>query len=258
MLAFKQAADIGERRRGSVNFRGWWPSRRKAAMEQTMPLADADRPTIALIGGTGALGSGLARRWASAGYKVVLGSREPDRAHALAQTFAAPRGEAAPCGASNLQAAAIADVIVLTIPYASQDEVVEAIRPNLGGKLVLTSVVPLSVSAAERASYPGGLCAATELQRRLGPEVRVAAAFHNVPARTLEGAARIECDVLVFGDDMADRQSVIGLVEAAGMRGIHGGALVNSAAAEALTAVLIGIGRHYKIDGPSIRITGMG
>jgi NADPH-dependent F420 reductase len=226
-------------------------------MEQAMPAADADRPTIALIGGTGALGSGLARRWASAGYKIVVGSREPARAHALAQTFPVPHGEAAPCGASILQAAAIADVIVLAIPFASQDGIVEAIRPNLRGKLVLTSVVPLSVSVAERASYPGGLCAATELQRRLGPEVRVASAFHNVPARALAGVAPIDCDVLVFGDDMADRQSVIGLVDAAGMRGIHGGALVNSAAAEALTSVLIGIGRHYKIDGPSIRITGM-
>lgn len=223
-----------------------------------MPVAEADKPTIGLIGGTGALGSGLARRWASAGYKVVVGSREPARAQALAETFAVPRGESAPCGASNLQAAAIADIIMLTIPFDCQDGIVEAIRPNLGGKLVLSSVVPLSAAAAERASYAGGVCAATDLQRRLGADVRVASAFHNVPARALDGLAPLDCDVLVFGDHLADRQAVIGLVDAAGMRGIHGGPLVNSAAAEALTSVLIGIGRHYKADRPSIRITGLG
>jgi predicted dinucleotide-binding enzyme len=94
------------------------------------------------------------------------------------------------------------------------------------------------------------------LQRALGADVRVVSAFHNVPARRLGGSAPINCDVLVFGESETDREIVIGLVEAAGMRGIHGGPLANSAAAEALTPVLIGIGRYYKIDGPSLRITG--
>jgi NADPH-dependent F420 reductase len=152
----------------------------------------------------------------------------------------------------------MADIIMLAVPLNSLEGIVEIIRPKLGGKLILTSAVPLAAAVAERASYPGGLCAATELQQRVGADARVVSAFHTVPARSLEGVAPIDCDVLVFGDDMADRDAVIGLVEAAGMRGIHGGPLVNSAAAEALTSVLIGIARHYKIDGPSIRITGMG
>lgn len=222
-----------------------------------MPIAGADRPAIALIGGTGALGSGLARRWAAAGYKVVIGSREAAKAQALAATFDAPRGASSASGAGNFEAAAMADIVALTVPFASLQAVLESIRPNLRGKLVLSSAVPLSVEAPDRVPLPGGFCAATELQRGLGTDARVVSAFHNIPARRLGGGGRIDCDVLVFGDDLGDRETVIGLVEAAGMRGIHGGPLVNSAAAEALTSVLIGIGRHYKIDSPSIRITGI-
>lgn len=255
MLAWKRAAQIGERRRGSVNFRGWWPSRRRTVAEQ--PVGRADKPTIALIGGTGALGSGLARRWAAAGYKVVIGSREPAKAQAIAETFAVPPGDAAACGTGNLQAASIGDIVMLTVPFEGQEAVVESVRANLQGKLVLSSAVPLSLGIADRTPQPGGVCAATELQRVLGADARVVSAFQNVPARRLGGGEPLDCDVLVFGDDAEDRATVIRLVGAAGMRGLHGGPLVNSAAAEALTSVLIGIARHYKVDGPSIRITGV-
>jgi NADPH-dependent F420 reductase len=222
-----------------------------------LPIAEADKPKIALIGGTGALGSGLARRWASAGYHVVIGSREAAKAQGHAATLGDPRGASSPSGAGNSEAAAMADIIVLAVPYASQEAILESIRPNVLGKLVLSAAVPLSVGAADRVRSPGELCAATELQRALGTDARAVAAFHNVPARGLAGNATIDCDVLVFGDAQGDRETVIGLVAAAGMRGIHGGPLANAAAAEALTRVLIGIGRHYKIDGPSIRITGL-
>jgi 8-hydroxy-5-deazaflavin:NADPH oxidoreductase len=257
VLAWKRAARIGERRRGSVNFRSWWPSRRKAMTEQPPPIVEADKPTIALIGGTGALGSALARRWASAGYRVVIGSREADKARALAATFGVPPGASAPSGTGNFEAAGMAEIVVLTVPFEGQQAILESIRPNLRGKLVLNSSVPLSPDATDRVPSQGGLCAAMELQRGLGTDARIVSAFHNVPARRLGGDGRVDCDVLVFGDDPDDRETVIGLVEATGMRGIHGGPLVNSAAAEALTSVLIGIGRHYKVDGPSIRITGL-
>jgi NADPH-dependent F420 reductase len=240
-----------------VNFRGWWPLRRKAVTGHIVPAAGTRRPAIALIGGTGALGSGLARRWASAGYQVVIGSREPTKAQALAETFAAPRGVPPPRGADNLRAAAMADIVMLAVPYMGQPAIVESILPNLLGKLVLSSAVPLVAKQADRVASPDASCAATDLQRSLGAGSRVVAAFHNVPARRLGGDKPVDCDVLVFGDDPDDRQTVIGLVEAAGMRGVHGGPLVNSAAAEALTPVLIGIARHYQIDGPSIRITGL-
>jgi 8-hydroxy-5-deazaflavin:NADPH oxidoreductase len=240
-----------------VNFRAWWPSRRKAVTEQPLPIPEPDKPSIALIGGTGALGSALARRWAAAGYRVVIGSREAVKARALAATFGVQPGASPPHGAGNFEAAGMAEIVVLTVPFESQQAILESIRPNLRGKLVLNSSVPLSSDAADRVPLQGGLCAAMALQQGLGTDARVVSAFHHVPARRLAGKGRLDCDVLVFGEDKGDRETVIGLVEAAGMRGIHGGPLVNSAAAEALTAVLIGIGRHYKIDGPSIRITGL-
>jgi 8-hydroxy-5-deazaflavin:NADPH oxidoreductase len=240
-----------------VNFKAWWPPRRRTSAELPPPIAEAGKPTIALIGGTGALGSGLARRWASTGYPVVIGSREAGKAQAVAATFDGRGGEPSPSGAGNLEAAALADIVVLAVPFASQQEILEVIRPNLRGKLVLTSAVPLSPEAVGRVPAPGTPCAAVELQRGLGASARVVSAFHNVSARRLGGRERIDCDVLVFGDDPGDRETVIGLVAAAGMRGLHGGPLANSAAAEALTSVLIGIGRHYKIEGPSIRITGL-
>ncbi len=187
VLAWKRAARIGERRRGSVNFRAWWPSRRKAATEQPLPIAETDKPTIALIGGTGALGSGLARRWATAGYTVVIGSREAAKARALAATLDAARGATSPSGAGNLEAAARADIIMLTVPYADQETTLESIRPNLRGKLVLSSAVPLSPDAAGSV-VSGSLCAAMDLQRGLGAEARAVSAFHNVPARRLDGA----------------------------------------------------------------------
>ena len=240
-----------------MNFRAWWPSRRKAMAQQPLPITEADKPAIGLIGGTGALGSGLARRWASAGYKVIIGSREAAKAQALAATFRVPPGASSSSGAGNFDAAAMADIVVLTVPFASQQAILESIRQNLRGKLVLNSSVPLLSDAADRVRAPGGLCAAMELQRGLGSDARVVSAFHNVPARRLGGDGPLDCDVLVFGDNTGDRETVIGLVQAAGMRGIHGGPLVNSAAAEALTSVLISIGRHYKVDAPSIRITGI-
>jgi predicted dinucleotide-binding enzyme len=99
--------------------------------------------------------------------------------------------------------------------------------------------------------------AAVAAQRRLNGVARVVSAFHNVAARQLQQDAPIDCDVLVFGNDAADRWSAISLVEAAGLRGVHGGPLANSAAAEALASVLIGINRNYKVSGAGVRITGL-
>jgi len=240
-----------------VDFKAWWPSRRGGVSERPMPIAESVKPSIAVIGGSGALGSALAQRWAAAGYRLVIGSRDAAKAQALAATFDAPRGAFAPTGASNFDAAAMADIVMLAVPFAGQPAILEAIRPNLRGKLVLSAAVPLSAGSANRVAPSDGPCAAMELQRALGDDARVVSAFHNAPARRLQGHARLNFDVLVFGDDAGDREAVIALVEAAGMRGIHGGPLANSAAAEALTSVLIGIGRHYKVDGPSIRITGL-
>jgi NADPH-dependent F420 reductase len=127
----------------------------------------------------------------------------------------------------------------------------------VAGKLVIDATVPLVPPRVARVQLPPEHSAALTAQKRLGPGVRVVAAFHNVAAHKLAHDEPIDCDVLVFGDDPKDREAAMALVVAAGLRGVHGGPLANSVAAEALTSVLININRNYKVDGAGIRITGI-
>lgn len=215
------------------------------------------KPTIAVIGGTGDLGTGLARRWAKAGYALVIGSRTAEKAEtaarALDQFSSGPKAR----GAANADAARAADVVVLTVPFASQAGTLDDIREAVAGKLVIDTTVPLMPPRVARVQLPPEGCAAVAAQSRLGEGVRVVSAFHNVAAHKLEQVdLALDCDVLVFGDKAEDREVAIGLAEALGVRGLHAGPLANSAAAEALTSVIIGINRTYKVDGASIRITG--
>ena len=212
------------------------------------------KPTIAIVGVTGALGSGLARRWAAAGYEIVIGSRTADKAKAAAPRIASG---AAVCGANNAAAAQAGDVVLLAVPWASHAEILDEIKPHVAGKIVIDATVPLVPPKVARVQVPVETSAALAAQKRLGETARVVAAFHNVAASKLQTGEEIDCDVLVFGDAPDDRAAVIALVEAAGLRGIHAGPLVNAVAAEALTAVLIGINRHYKVPGAGIRITGL-
>jgi NADPH-dependent F420 reductase len=211
-----------------------------------------ERPTIAIIGGTGELGSGLAMRWSAAGYAVVLGSRNKDKAEAAARVLG-PSVR----GADNIGAARAGDIVVVAVPYSSHAAILEEIRVAVGGKIVIDAVVPLVPPKVSVAQLPAAGSAAQIAQTLLGAGTRVVSAFHNVSASKLKAGGSPDCDVLVFGDDRRARETVIGLAETAGTRGVDGGALANSAAAEALTSVLIGINRHYKIDGAGIRITGL-
>lgn len=217
-------------------------------------MSNAAQPVVAVIGGTGLLGSGLARRLAKAGYAVVIGSRTAEKAEAAAAQLSGPTPAR---GASNAEAARLGEVILLTVPWDSQAAMIEEIRSNVTGKLVIDATVPLAPPKVARVNVPAETSAALAAQKRLGPEVRVVSAFHNVAAHKLQHDDKIECDVLVFGDAPADREIAIGLVKAAGLRGVHAGPLANSVAAEALTSVLIGINRSYKADGAGIRITGI-
>jgi 8-hydroxy-5-deazaflavin:NADPH oxidoreductase len=216
-----------------------------------------DKPTLAIIGGTGTLGSGLARRLAAAGYAIVLGSRSAEKAAEAARALSAPAGEAAPRGAGNAEAAKDADIVIVTVPWASQAAILEEIAPHVAGKLVVDATVPLVPPRVARVQLPPEHSAALTAQKRLGAGARVVAAFHNVAGHKLQTDEAIDCDVLVFGDDPGDREVVVGLAKAAGLRGVHAGPLANSVAAEALTSVLIGINRNYKVDGAGIRITGI-
>jgi len=216
------------------------------------------KPTLAIIGGTGALGSGLARRWAAAGYDVVIGSRTADKAEAMARTIDAASGGTAVRGATNAAAAEAGGVIMLAVPWASHAAILDEIKPHVAGKIVIDATVPLVPPKVARVQLPAETSAAVAAQTRLGAAARVVAAFHNVAANKLQTDAPIDCDVLVFADAAEDRAIVIALAEAAGLYGVHAGPLANAVAAEALTSVLIGINRHYKVPGAGIRITGLG
>lgn len=206
---------------------------------------------IAIVGGTGDLGSAIARRLLAAGYPVIVGSRDAERAAAVATTLGAPGR-----GASNVDAAREADIVIITVPFASQAAILASIAPVVQGKLVVDTTVPLQPPKVMRVQLPPEGSAAQCAQKLLGPGVTLCSAFHNVAAHRLATDADIDCDVLVFGDDKAARERVVEIVNACRLRGLHGGALANSAAAEALTSVLIFVNKHYAVDGAGLRITG--
>jgi NADPH-dependent F420 reductase len=214
------------------------------------------RPHIAVIGGTGKLGHALARRWAKAGYPVLLGSRDPERAEIAAEGIRQSTQDADVRGCGNLEAARIASIVVVSVPFASQAASVAEIRDVVQGKLVVDTTVPLVPPKVMRVQLPPEGCAALRAQAVLGSGVALVSAFHNVAAHRLETDEAIDCDVLVFGDDKDARERVCALARAAGLRALHAGSLANSAAAEALTSVLIFVNKHYAADGAGIRITG--
>ena len=212
-------------------------------------------PKLAVIGGTGELGGGLARRWAKAGYTVIIGSRTQEKADRAAADVLAEVGGVV-LGMENVAAAQAADLVVLTVPWASQRPNLEAIREALVGKILGDATVPLVPPKVSTVQLPAEGSAALAAKAIVGDEVTVVSAFQNVGAAHLREDHTIETDVLVSGEGPEARETVIALVEAAGMKGWHAGPLANSAAAEAFTSVLIGINRKYKIEGAGLRITG--
>ena len=215
-------------------------------------------PTLAVLGGTGAEGSGLAFRWAHGGYPVILGSRSAEKAIAGAAELNALLGRELVRGMDNLSAANAADIVILTVPYAAQKSTITDVAAALDGKILVDVTVPLVPPKVNRVQLPADGSAVEAMQRLLGPSVRVVSAFQNVPAHHLKDLHHtVECDVLVTGDDIVARETVITLAKAVGLRGLHAGPLCNSVVSEALTSVLISINQRYKIPGSGIRITGL-
>lgn len=213
---------------------------------------------IAVLGGTGKEGSGLALRWAHAGHHVVIGSRAPERAQAAAAAINARVGAERAEGSGNLAAARSGDIVVLTVPYAAQLPTLDEIKVALAGKILVDVTVPLIPPQVGRVQLPDGGSAVVKAQVMLGPGVRVVSAFQNVSAELLsEIGHAIDCDVLVCGDDRDARAQVIALARDAGMRAFHAGPLANSVVAEALTSVLITLNRQYKVKHSGIAITGL-
>ena len=239
-------------------------------------MQQQDRPLIGIVGGTGDVGRGLARRWARAGYSVIIGSRRAASAEAAASALnqaaqtegwarpeakagAGTEAEESPAvrGLDNSAAAQRAELLVLSVPFAAQSATLESIAAQAQGKILVDVTVPLVPPKVARVQLPAQGSAGQIAQSVLGEGVRVVSAVQNVAAAHLHSDEPIACDVLVCGNDKAARQTVIELLADIGLRGLHAGSIDNAAAAEALTSVLINLNKRYKTH-TGIRITGIG
>ncbi len=211
---------------------------------------------VAVLGGTGKEGSGLARRWAVNGYQVIIGSRSAERAEEAAKTLNEELGGEYLVGMANADAAEEADIVVVSVPYSAHTATIEGVKDKLDGKVLVDVTVPTPFP--QTVQVPEGKAAALEAKAIVGDSVRVVSAFQNVSAGKLKKLdAEVDTDVLVTGDDADAKEEVMALVKAAGMRGIDAGPLANAVAAEALTAVLYYVNKTYKVRGAGIRITGV-
>lgn len=214
--------------------------------------------TISVIGGSGELGNGLALRWARAGIPVVVGSRDAIRAGEVATALNEAAGNELARGLDNRAAAAAGDVVVLAVKFEHQRATLEQIAPELQGKILVDTTVPLVPPKVARVQLPPEQSAAVIAQSILGDGVTVVSAFQNVSAASLKHDDVTCSDVLVTGDSPEARETVVELARAAGFRAWHAGPLANSAATEALTSVLIFMNRKYSSDHTGIAVTGIG
>ncbi len=216
--------------------------------------------TLAVIGGTGAEGSGLVLRWAAAGYPVIIGSRSDEKANAVSAELneQLPADGTAIRGATNAYAAAAADVVVLSVPYSAQSGTIDQIVEGSQGKVLVTVGVPLKPPKVSTVWQPEGGSAALEAQAQLGENVKVVAAFQNISAtHLLDLTWEPDSDVLITGDDREAKKVAVELAQAAGFFGLDAGPLANASVVEGLTAVLIGINIRNKVKGAGIQITGI-
>ena len=209
-------------------------------------MADStlNKTTLAILGGTGKEGAGLAMRWALSGYDVIIGSRSLDKATTRATEMNAEMGQDLLRGMSNPDAAAAAAIVILSVPYAAHKATLDSVRAACQGKIVVDLTVPLQPPEIMAVNLPAGRSAALEAQVLLGDGAIVVAAFQNVSAVKLKQLDKpVDWDVLVCADHNDAKTQVLKLVEAAGMRGIDAGVLKNAVAAEALTPVLLHINK---------------
>jgi 8-hydroxy-5-deazaflavin:NADPH oxidoreductase len=217
------------------------------------PLAGA---TVAVLGGTGPQGRGLARRFAAAGLQVVIGSRSAERAEATASQIGSQVGSGV-AGADNEGAAGAGDIVILAVPWEGHRELVEALRPVLAGKVVVDCVNPLGFDKQGAYPLPVEEGSAAQQAAALLPDSTVVAAFHHVSAVLLEDpeVGTVDTDVLVLGDDREATDLVRALAGVIpGVRGVYGGRLRNAHQVEAFTANLISINRRYKAHA-GLRVT---
>lgn len=221
-------------------------------------MNDGDKkPVIAVLGGSGDLGGGLALRWAVAGYPVIIGSRTQEKADAAAANLNQRQLIHKVQAMTNDAAAEGGEVVVMTVPFANHRSTLEAIKDAVQGKIFIDVTVPLMPPKVGTVQLPEAGSACVQAQNFLGPNVRVVSAYQNVAAAHLNDLSHDpECDVLVCGNDKDACATVVALTEAAGMKGWHAGPIANAVVAEAMTSVLITLNRRYKIPGSGFRITG--
>ena len=210
--------------------------------------------TIAVIGGTGDLGSALTMRWSNAGYRIIIGSRDEDKAQAAASKFNKSLGKDFVRGMTNLEAARYAEIIVLTIPFSNHQAIVEEIFQAAQGKIVVDTTVPLVPPKVSRVQLPEFGSIAKRTQEKLGNNVKVVSALQTVAAASISGDVTTASEVLVCGNNVEARERVIGLVKSAGLKAWHAGPIDNSVVSESMTSILIFLNKHYQIHGAGIRI----
>ena len=221
-------------------------------------MSNQDFLTIAILGGTGKEGKGLAYRWARAGHNVLIGSRTPQKAIDVAEELNKMLGRELQIeGTGNPEAAQRGDIVVLTVPYSAHKSTLESVKDALQGKLLIDVTVPLVPPKVTTVQMPASGSAAQEAHEILGEGVEVCAAFQNISHEHLLGNTGIECDVLVTGTSKDARARTIELVEAAGLTGWDAGPLENSVVIEGLTSVLIGINKKYGSTHAGIKIKGV-
>jgi 8-hydroxy-5-deazaflavin:NADPH oxidoreductase len=212
--------------------------------------------TIAVLGGTGKEGKGLAYRWAKAGYQVLIGSRVSQKAvTAAGEVMELLDGSGSIVGMDNQGAAQQADIVVLTVPYAAHRDTLESVKDSLKGKLLIDVTVPLVPPKVSKVQMPAAGSAAQEAKEIVGEGVEIVAAFQNISHEHLLGDGDVDCDVLVTGTSKQARLEAIKLVEAAGLIGWDAGPIENSVVVEGLTSVLININKQYGSTHAGIKIT---
>ena len=213
--------------------------------------------SIAVLGGTGKEGKGLAFRWAKAGYKVTIGSRDIEKARTAAAELNQLLGSNAVEGQDNLTAAQKASLVVLTVPYSAHRTTLETVKDVLQGKILVDVTVPIVPPKVTRVQMPSAGSAAQEAKEILGEGVEVVDAFQSISYEHLMFGDEVPCDVLVTGSSKEARTQVINLVEAAGLTGWDAGPIENSVVVEGLTSLLIYINKQYGSTHAGIKITGV-
>jgi len=212
---------------------------------------------IAILGGTGKEGAGLATRWALAGHSIIIGSRDAERAHAKAAELREITKKLPIVGHTNAEAAELGDIVVIALPALGLAKTLPEVAAACRGKVVISTVVPLTFGGPRLFTPPPAGSAAEEAQALL-PEARVVAAFHHIAAHELaEIDEPINCDLLICGQDAAAKETVVELGRSLGLRAIDAGGLSNAGPLEGITAVLATVNRRYKLKNSGIKITGL-